>query len=131
MKDKDFSNELVITTSRSGGPGGQSVNKVNSKVTLRFDVNKSEILSDSEKEIILKKLGTKLTKEGTLIISAQNNRSQLQNREAVLLKFHRLIEKAFTRKRSRKATKPTRSSVQKRIKEKKMLSEKKKWRQSL
>lgn len=128
MKEKDFSKEINITNSKSGGPGGQNVNKVNSKVTLRFDVEKSEILSEAEKEIIKQKLVSKLTSEGILIISAQNHRSQLQNKEAVLIKFDRLIEKAFTRKKIRKSSKPTKASVKKRLDEKKKLSEKKKWR---
>jgi ribosome-associated protein len=121
--------ELVFTASRSDGPGGQNVNKVNSKVTVKFDVIQSEILSPEEKEIILKKLESRLTKEGILVLSAQENRSQLQNKEAVLVKLEKLLKKAFEKKKVRKATKPSKGSIQERINKKKQLSEKKKWRQ--
>jgi ribosome-associated protein len=124
-----LSSELTFTTSRSSGPGGQNVNKVNSKVTLSFSVSLSEILTVDEKEIILQKLSTRLTKEGVLILSAQDKRSQLQNKEAVMLKFDELLQKAFTKKKARKASKPSKSSVQNRINKKKQHSEKKKWRQ--
>jgi ribosome-associated protein len=130
MKQRDFNREIIITTSRSSGPGGQNVNKVNTKVNLRFDINGSEILNDTEKDVLLKKLGSKITKDGVLLISAENNRSQLKNKEAVLIKFNRLLEKAFTRKKIRKPTKPTKASANKRIEEKKKLSEKKRWRQN-
>ena len=131
MKNKDFYKELIFTTSRSSGPGGQSVNKVNTKVTLRFDVANSETLNDAEKETVLDKLAIKITREGVLILSAQDNRSQMMNKEAVLLKFNRLLEKAFVKKKRRKATKPSYAAVKKRLNEKKMHSEKKKWRQNL
>lgn len=124
-----LSSELTFTTSRSSGPGGQNVNKVNSKITLLFSVPLSEILTVDEKEIILQKLSTRLTKEGVLILSAQDKRSQLQNKEAVMLKFDELLQKAFTKKKARKASKPSKSSVQNRINKKKQHSEKKKWRQ--
>lgn len=120
-------NELVFTTSRSGGPGGQNVNKVNSKVTLKFDVAQSDILTPEEKEILLRKLT--LTNEGVLILTSQDKRSQLQNKESVLLKLEKLLTKAFEKKKVRKATKPSKGSVQNRIKKKKHHSEKKKWRQ--
>lgn len=124
-----LSSELTFTTSRSSGPGGQNVNKVNSKVTLMFNVPLSQILTDEEKAIILQKLSTRLTKEGVLILSSQDKRSQLQNKEAVLLKFDELLQKAFTKKKKRKATKPSKSAVQNRINKKKQHAEKKKWRQ--
>jgi ribosome-associated protein len=121
--------EINFSTSRSSGPGGQNVNKVNSKVTLKFDIPASGILTDAEKEILKNKLATKLTIEGVLLISSQDKRSQLDNKEAALLKFDRLLRKAFEKKKARKSTKPSKTSKQKRIKNKKEHSEKKKWRQ--
>jgi ribosome-associated protein len=122
-------NELVFTSSRSSGPGGQNVNKVNSKVTLQFDVNNSEILTQEEKDTISRKLSSRITREGILMLTAQAKRSQLQNKETVILKFEKLLAKALEKKKVRKATKPPKGSVQDRIKKKKQLSEKKKWRQ--
>ena len=122
-------NELVFTTSRSSGPGGQNVNKVNSKVTLQFDVTGSEILTQEEKDMISGKLSSRMTKEGILMLMAQDKRSQLQNKESVILKLQKLFTKAFEKKKVRKATKPSKGSIHDRIKKKKQLSEKKKWRQ--
>lgn len=121
--------ELTITTSRSSGPGGQNVNKVSTRVTLRFSVESSRILTDEEKQIIRQKLGAHITKEGDLLIDAQESRSQLQNREAVVAKLDTMLLKAFTRRKKRKPTKPTRASKDERIRRKKQLSEKKQWRQ--
>jgi ribosome-associated protein len=121
--------ELTFTASRSDGPGGQNVNKVNSKITLKFDVLQSSTLSGDEKENIIKRLGPRLTKEGVLILSAQDSRSQLMNKEAVILKFEKILSSAFQKRKVRKSTKPTKSSVQERIQLKKRVSEKKKWRQ--
>ncbi len=73
--------EIKFQTSRSSGPGGKNVNKTNSKVTLRFDVANSFVLTEEEKEIILVKLSSRLTSEGELILSSQEKRSQLQNKK--------------------------------------------------
>lgn len=124
-------NELVFTTSRSSGPGGQNVNKVNTKVTVKFDVGRSEVLTPEEREVILRKLHSKITTEGVLMISSQENRSQLQNKEAVVAKLETLLAKAFEKKKLRKATKPSKGSVQERIKKKKQHAEKKQWRKKL
>jgi len=121
--------ELVFTTARSSGPGGQNVNKVNSKVMLKFDVTNSLLLSDEQKQVLLKKLASKITREGILTLTAQDKRSQLENKEAVIQKFNQLLTKAFTPTKKRKATKPTKASKQARMKSKKQHSEKKKWRQ--
>jgi len=121
--------ELTFITSRSSGPGGQNVNKVNSKVTLQFDVKNSWILTPGEKETILGKLSSRLTREGVLMITAQDKRSQLQNKEAAISKFEKILSKAFERTKVRKATKPSKSVVQERITKKKKHGEKKKWRQ--
>jgi ribosome-associated protein len=121
--------ELVFTTSRSSGPGGQNVNKVNSKVTIKWNVADSFAITQDEKETLLQKLGGKLTVDNVLIVTAQDKRSQLENKEAAILKLERMINKAFEVKKKRKATKPTKSSVQKRIQSKKQHSEKKQRRQ--
>ncbi len=124
-------NEIVFSASRSSGAGGQNVNKVNTKVTLKFDVKNSQHLTEEEKEIILKKLSTRLTNDGVLILTSQEKRSQLQNKEDVVLKLEKILAKAFEKKKARKATKPSKGAVQERIKEKKQRSEKKQWRQKL
>ena len=121
--------ELAFSASRSSGPGGQNVNKVNSKITLMFDVARSEILTAEEKDLIVKKLASHLTKEGVLILSAQDNRSQLENKEAAIQKLDKLLVKAFAKRKVRKATKPSKTAVQKRITNKKQHSQKKQWRQ--
>lgn len=123
--------ELVFTASRSGGPGGQNVNKVNSKVTLKLDVNNSSLLSEEQKEIVSKKLASRLTGEGVLLLTSQDKRSQLQNKEAVIDKLNHLLTKAFTPTKTRKSTKPSKAAKQKRIYEKKQRSEKKQWRKKL
>jgi len=122
-------NELAFTTSRSSGPGGQNVNKVNSKVTLKFDVVHSLLLTGNEKLLILQKLRTKITKDGVLIITSQDKRSQLENKDEVILKLNQLFVKTFTPKKKRKATKPSKAAARKRIGDKKQHSEKKQWRQ--
>lgn len=122
-------NELVFTASRSGGPGGQNVNKVNTKITLKFDVAHSQILSEEEKLVILQKLSSQMTKDGVLLLTAQDRRSQLENKESVIGKLERLLASAFKKDKVRKATKPSKAAVQKRIFDKKRLSEKKQSRQ--
>lgn len=121
--------ELTFTTSRSSGPGGQNVNKVNTKVTLKFDIDGSTILEEKEKHLLLQKLRSRITTEGVLLISSQDKRSQLQNKEAVISKLDLLLKKAFEKRKVRKTTKPTKGSVQDRLNKKKQLSDKKKWRQ--
>lgn len=125
-----LSDELVFTTSKSGGPGGQHVNKVETKVTLRFDVLQSKVLSALEKVQIVGFLSRYLTKEGVLVLSAQASRSQFDNKQMVVDKFDALLRSAFTKKKIRKSTKPSAGSVKKRLASKKAHSEKKKWRQS-
>lgn len=121
--------ELEFSASRSSGPGGQNVNKVNSRITLRFNIPGSTILTDDEKAVLLTKLASRLTDAGELMVHAQDKRSQLQNKEATLQKLDDILTKALQKKKVRKATKPSKTAVQKRITGKKRQSEKKQWRQ--
>jgi ribosome-associated protein len=118
--DRDFQNEFVFQASRSGGPGGQNVNKVSTKVELRFQIANSVLLSDDEKSVIAEKLINKINKQGELVLVAQTDRSQLKNKEKVIEKFYLLISKALVPRKRRVKTKPTRSSVEKRLESKRV-----------
>lgn len=126
---RDFSNELQYEASKSSGPGGQNVNKVNSKITLRFDILSSDILDEAEKKKLFKKAKNKINNEGEVVIQADNNRSQLKNKEEAVNRFYQILKEVFKQKKKRKPTKPTKASKEKRIKAKKAHSEKKKLRQ--
>ena len=128
-RSSDLISEINFTTSRSSGPGGQNVNKVNSKVTLKFDVAGSQILTEQQKAIVLQKLSARMTNDGVLVITSQEKRSQLQNKEEVLQKLNDALVKIFTPRKPRKATRPGKAAVRKRIDEKKLRSQKKQWRQ--
>ena len=108
---------------RSGGAGGQNVNKVSTKAELRFSVRDSTRLTDEQRTVLLEKLAGKLTNEGELVLSHQTERSQLDNKEKVTKKFLRLIQKAFEVPKPRKATKPSRAAVAERINTKKKKGE--------
>ncbi|MCX6219592.1 MAG: alternative ribosome rescue aminoacyl-tRNA hydrolase ArfB [Bacteroidia bacterium] len=122
ISDRDFMNEFVFTASRSSGPGGQNVNKVSSKVDLRFNLWSSALLDEKEKAIIAEKLTNKINKEGELVLVAQTDRSQLKNKEKVIAKFYHLLEKALMPPKKRYKTKPTRASVEKRLESKRVKS---------
>ena len=127
----DLSAEFIFQASRSSGPGGQNVNKVNSKIELRFNIQNSSILTDDQKEILLSKLSSKLSIEGFLIVISQRDRSQLVNKEDSIRKLYELIEKALRPAKRRKSTRPTRSSVEKRLEGKRIKADIKQSRQKL
>jgi len=122
---ENFEPELHFSSSRSSGPGGQNVNKVNTKIELRFHISASQILTDKEKEILLNKLKNKINKEGELIIVSQEDRSQTKNKESAIEKFLSILTEALTPVKKRRATKPTRASNKRRLVGKKLISEKK------
>jgi ribosome-associated protein len=124
-----LASELTFTTSRSSGPGGQNVNKVNSKVTLYFDVENSAILTPEEKTTLLAKASSRITGGNILMINAQESRSQNDNKELAINKFDEVLKKAFAKKKARKPTKPSKGSKKKRLDTKKQHSEKKRSRQ--
>jgi ribosome-associated protein len=112
-------NEISFVASRSGGPGGQNVNKVSSRVTLSFDVEQSAALSEEQKRIVLKALSTRINKKGILQVVSQRTRSQEMNRADALERFAQLLRRALTPRRSRIATRITASAKQGRLDKKK------------
>ena len=121
----DFLPEITFATSRSSGPGGQNVNKVESRVELRWNLAASMLLTDAQKTLILEKIANRLTTDGDLLITAQDDRSQLRNKEIALARFHELLRQSLHRPKPRKATKPSKSAVRKRLEGKKIQGEKK------
>jgi len=117
--------EITLKTSRSSGPGGQHVNKTESRVELHWKPGESNVLTEEQKQIVMSRLGKRLTTGGVLIMASQASRSQLKNRETVQNRFLDLIEKSLRKPRRRIRTRPSRKSNEKRLKEKKIASEKK------
>ncbi len=111
--------ELSFSASRSSGPGGQNVNKVSSRVTLRFDLEGSPSLTDEQKRRLRRRLSSRLTKEGVLQLDSQRHRSQSANREDAVARFQELLRKALAPRRRRIATSVPRSSRRRRLQRKK------------
>lgn len=129
MNKEAIIKELNFKAVRSGGAGGQHVNKVSSKVELIFDLQNSSEFSDDEKTLLFKNLQSKLTKENMLLLNCDESRSQHKNKELVIERFFSIIENGLKVPKKRKATKPTKSSIQKRIDKKKNVAIKKVLRQ--
>ncbi len=127
-RKSQLKSEFIFSATRSGGPGGQNVNKVNTQVELRFSVYSSEFLSEYEKQKISQKLKNRINSEGELILVSSAERSQLRNKEKVNQLFFELIGKALTPIKKRIKTSPTVSSRFKRLENKKLESRKKQLR---
>lgn len=117
--------ELEIAFARSGGPGGQNVNKVSSKVDLRWSPLTSEVLAEEDRALLLEKLKNRLTTEGVLIVTSTKTRDQIKNREDARAKLALILKAALDRPKPRKATKPSKGAKRRRIADKRHNAEKK------
>ncbi len=125
LRTREFETEFKISASRSSGAGGQNVNKVSTKVELRFSVTNSELITSEEKDIITQKLASRISNDGFFIIVSQASRSQIQNKETVIERFYELFAKALTPPKKRRPTAPSKSSKVRRLDNKRIVSEKK------
>ena len=123
MDKEKISSELDFKAVRSSGAGGQNVNKVSSKVVLNFDLNHSQGLDFEEKQLILEKLSSRLTQDNILILTCDEDRSQLKNKSIIVKRFFDLLQKALLVPKERKETKIPKGAVEKRIQTKKSTSE--------
>lgn len=121
--------ELELRASRSGGPGGQHANTSDTKVELRWSVRDTTALSDAQRARVHERLASRLTTDGELILTASEHRSQHRNREAVLARFRAIVGEALTPPRTRRRTRPTWSSKERRLQAKKHRGEVKRLRQ--
>lgn len=123
IQERELIKECVFKTARSGGKGGQNVNKVETKVELWFDIRQSAALSDEEKERLLLKLASKLDKDGQLHLQEQTDRTQLKNKELLKIKFYKLIVSGLKVAKARKPTKVSRAAKARRLDSKRAKSE--------
>lgn len=111
-------NEITFKATRSSGAGGQHVNKVSSRIELSFDLQNSQGLTEDEKGRLQEKLASRLTKDGLLLLSCSESRSQHKNKAIVIERFLELIKENLKVKKARKKTKPSKTAIEKRLKSK-------------
>ncbi|MEZ4690883.1 MAG: alternative ribosome rescue aminoacyl-tRNA hydrolase ArfB [Ignavibacteria bacterium] len=125
IRERNIESEFEFKSSRSGGKGGQNVNKVETKIELNFDIPRSVYLSDDEKKRLLFKLKNRVDKNGILKITSQSERSQILNKYKAVNKFYEITGKALEKEKVRKKVKLSKADKEKRLQEKKIISGKK------
>lgn len=122
--------EVSFATSRSGGPGGQNVNKLETRVTVRFDVAGSPSLTDEQRQRLLERLATRITRSGVLHVTSQKHRTQAENREAAVARLAELMAEALREETPRKATRVPKAAKRRRVENKKRHGQRKRERSS-
>ena len=130
LKERNFESELHFRTSRSGGKGGQNVNKVESKVELEFDIAASQQLSESQKHTLFQSTSVQ-AQAGIIKLVSETHRTQLQNKKEVQQKLRKLLDALLKPKKKRIKTKPGKAAKEKKLQNKKRHSEKKRLRRGL